>query len=204
MHRSYDNRPTSVDDGQLVRRFVATFQRLDELMCLPQQPPMRELFAGTNGDGRHMWRPVEIPTSRDELEHLYRRLPGRFPALYERLVLTHRWMEVDLQTVRLLANPPGATLSGLIDGIFSTPQFAGVLIPAGFVPFGKSTNLNFDPICFDLNSMKGDDCPIVEFDHEPLLCHDKIGASRRRSTSFRNLMYETIELATSRDDRSTD
>jgi hypothetical protein len=46
--------------------------------------------------------------------------------------------------------------------------------------------------------MKRGDCPVVQFEHEAILCRDVIGKSWRRSLSFRELVYETIELAQSK------
>jgi hypothetical protein len=55
-------------------------------------------------------------------------------------------------------------------------------------------------MCFDLNSRQGDDCPIVQLEHESILCHDKIGKSWQRFPSFRDLMCATIDLAQSKHD----
>jgi hypothetical protein len=187
-------------DDELIRRFVATFAQLDELGCLPSAPPPPELFAGMDADGSVCWRPAVIATPREQLHELYRRVPGPFPALYEELVLNYRWLEVDLQTARLLANPPGPTLDGLADEMLGDPVLINTLLPAGFIPFGKATDLCYDPMCFDLDSRQGDDCPIVQLEHESILCHDKIGASWQRFPSFRDLMCETIDLAQSKHD----
>jgi hypothetical protein len=190
----------SASDDELIRRFVASFERLDGLEYWQSATLPAELAAEPDvDDGQTVrWRPAVIVTDREQLAPIYQKLPGRFPALYERLVLTHRWIEVDLQTVRLLANPPGSTLSGLLREIFRDQALADVLIPAGFVPFGKATDVNYDPICFDLNSRQGDDCPVIQFEHETILCHGTIGERRRRAASFRELVCETIDLADSR------
>jgi hypothetical protein len=180
MRRSRNVGGTS--DDELIRRFAGTFELLDG--------------RDTNVD----WpcgRPAAIVTKRVHLEPLYRRLPRRFPDLYERLVLTYRWPVMDLQIVQLLSNPRGPTLSGLADEIFRDPVLTNTLIPTGFVPFGKATDTNYDPVCFDLNSMTRGDCPVIQFEHEAILRHDKIGESYRRSSSFRELIYDTIELAQS-------
>jgi hypothetical protein len=195
---SHSSRSASDDD--LIRRFVASFQRLDGLEYWQSEPLPAELAAESDVDDDHAarWRPAAIVTDREQLAPIYQKLPDRFPALYERLVLTHRWIEVDLQTVRLLANPPGPTLSGLLHAICRDQAFVDVLIPAGFVPFGKATDLNYDPICFDLNSRQADDCPVIQFEHEAILCHGRIGERRQRAASFRELLCETIDLADSR------
>lgn len=194
MQRSRNDGATG--DDELIRRFVAAFARLDDRIGKPGERRSSEPLDGANPNvERPSWHPELVVTGRAQLEPLYRRLPGRFPDLYEHLVLTHRWREIDLQIVRLLANPPGPTLSGLEDEIFCDRVLINTLVPAGFVPFGRAPDGNYDPVCFDLNSMKKGDCPVIQFEHEAILCHDKIGQSWLRSSSFRELIYDTIELA---------
>jgi hypothetical protein len=87
MQRSRNQGGTS--DDELIRRFVATFERLDKLICNTSKPPPSELLGGTDPDVDWLSRrPAAIVTGRVQLEPLYRRLPGPFPDLYEQLVLT--------------------------------------------------------------------------------------------------------------------
>ena len=199
--RKSANPPT--DDDDLIRRFVATFRTLDGLHSWQSEPLPAELAAEPDSDDwvPVRWQPAAAPTDREHLAPIYERLPrhhrlpARLPALYERLVLSYRWLRVHLETVMLLANPPGPTLSGLADEIFCDPVLINTLIPAGFVPFGKVSGGGYDPMCFDLNSMKRDDCPIIQIEHESALCHDRIGQTWQRFSSFRELMFDTIDRA---------
>jgi hypothetical protein len=186
-------------DDELIRRFVATFEQLDDLSCSVSDPPP-DLFVGRNAYDWPCWRPAIISTPREQLHELYRRVPGPFPALYEELVLNYRWLEVHLETVMLLANPPGPAMDELADEMLGDPVLINTLLPAGFIPFGRVSGGRYDPMCFDLNSRQGDDCPIVQLEHESILCHDKIGKSWQRFPSFRDLMCATIDLAQSKHD----
>ncbi len=49
------------------------------------------------------------------LEGIYSKLAARFPPIFERLVLSYRWAEVDLTDYRLIANPPGTDLTKRVD-----------------------------------------------------------------------------------------
>jgi hypothetical protein len=186
-------------DDDLIARFVATFKRLDDLICLPSEPSPPEL-ASPDSDEWDRWRPATIVTDREQLENLYRKVLGPFPALYEQLVLTHRWLEVHLGTVMLLPNPPGPTLDGLAGAILGDPVLIATLLPAGLIPFGKVSGGGYDPMCFDLNASKRGDCPIIQVEHESILCHDRIGQTWQRYPSFRELVCETIDLAESKRD----
>jgi hypothetical protein len=197
MRRTLDR--SGIRDDDLIGRFVATFERLDDLICLPSEPPPLEL-ASPDSDGWDRWHPAAIATGRKDLEDLYEKVPGPFPALYERLVLTHRWLEVHLGTVMLLANPPGPMLDGLAGAILRDPVLIATLLPAGLVPFGRVSGGGYDPMCFDLNSQKRGDCPIIQVEHEAVLCHDRIGKTWPRYASFRELVCETIDLGESKRD----
>jgi hypothetical protein len=176
-----------VDDQQLVDEFVASFTRLDGLIVRSGLVPPPELQTDWI-DGIERWRPVAVHTDRAALAPVYRRLSRRFPRLYERLILSYRWLEVDLHLLRLLANPPGPTLEPLIQGIFRDPKFVKVLIPKGYIPFAIASD-SYDPICFDMTRpTKHDDCAIVRFEHEPILCDEQIRNSEEIKPSFRSLV----------------
>jgi hypothetical protein len=193
-HHSRD-RSTEADD-QLLARFVAALERLGEFWTTHENPPPHSLLVGIDEDdwGYLRWRPTLIATDRAELDPIYARIPGVFPKLYERLVLTYRWLDVELDSF-LRANPPEPTLAGLAKGILGDPAFVEVLIPRGYVPFGSRGYSCYDPFCFDLKSMKNCDCPIIRFEHEVILCHLRIGNREQVFPSFREMVWATIEEA---------
>ena len=138
-----------------------------------------------------------MDTPRGALSGLYQRLPARFPPLYEQLVLSYRWAEVDLDLVTLLANPLGMDLSGLSEAIFRDPGLAEVLLPNGLLQFGKGGGGHYDPICFDIGARrKQGDTPVVRIDHEEILCNHRIKVTRLIAPTFRALMEAIIARAT--------
>ena len=118
---------TRTEDDLLVERFVASFQKLDDF-----------------GPGRS--RPMKAETERSSLERIYSELPGRFPSLFERLVLSYRWPEVDLGAYRLMANPPGTGLDGLLHEMSKDPILWNCLLEAGYLQFGKGLDVDYDPV----------------------------------------------------------
>ena len=78
------------------------------------------------------------PFEFSSLEPLYAALPARFPPLFERLVLTYRWAEADLQSYGLLANPPGLGLGGLLQQMSKDSIIWKFLSEAGFIQLGKA------------------------------------------------------------------
>src|SRR5258708_2636651 len=109
---------------------MADFQEID--------PVAWELRVGQPDQfGMTQWRPAKTKTDPELLGSLYASLPARFPPLYEQLVLSYRWAEVDLQSFRLSANPPGPDLSRLLAEVEKDKGLRESLIPAGYIKFGK-------------------------------------------------------------------
>jgi hypothetical protein len=185
-------------DAELIDKFVSCFERFDE-MVLWYEPELSEseLVTGTEEDSRYkLWRPLRIDTPPKALETLYSVLPARLPRLYERLVLSYRWASVDLGRYRLLANPPGPSLDGLLQKISRDPALWKTLLPAGYILFGHGPDLDYDAVCFDFSrGRSGEHCRIVKLDHEEILCYGRIKEAAVLAPTFRELVWQTIERA---------
>jgi hypothetical protein len=182
----------------LIEQFVASFERLDEMAVFETTDPVAEQLAVGDPDeyGRRNWRPSAIRTEAAMLDLLYATLPARFPVLFEELVLSYRWADVDLRSFRLLANPPGPDLSSLLASASHDRTLWGTLIPAGYVQFGRGPDMDYDPVCFDIRSRKkGRDYRIVKIAHEEILCNNRIKVVKEIAPSFDQLVRETIDLA---------
>jgi hypothetical protein len=182
----------------LLEQFVASFDKLGELIANEVLDPIAWQLATGDRDqyGCRRWRPIKMHTEFSSLEPLYATLPARFPPLFERLVLTYRWAEVDLQSYRLLANPPGLGLGALVQQMSQDPIIWKSLSEAGFIQFGKGPDADYDPICFDISSRKKNkDCKIVKIDHEQILCNDRVQIVAELAPSFEQLVIRTVERA---------
>lgn len=162
---------------ELLSRFVASFEKLDDMVVFEHLSPIaKQLAVGPGELGMTKWRPAKTPTDPQLLESIYAVLPSRYPPLYERLVLTYRWDVVDLELLRLSPNPPGDDLSALQPN--KNDFLTNFLLNAGYIRFGLGPDVDFDPICFELKSRKKNrEFRIVKIDHEDILC-------RERPTSF--------------------
>ncbi len=87
-----------------------------------------------------------MQTDAYALEPPYAKVPARFPRLYEQLLISYRWAEVDLQSFTLLANSPGEGLSGLLQHIMKDKGLWETLIPNGYIQFGKGPDMDYDPV----------------------------------------------------------
>jgi hypothetical protein len=189
-----------VAETELLERFVASFEKLDEMSAFPEIDPFAyELrFGQTDQFGQIQWRPSKTVAEPRLLDPLYARLPARFPPLYERLVLSYRWAEVDLGSFTLLANPAGADLSGLLAEVEKDKGLTESLIPAGYIKFGKGPDMDYDPVCFDIKARtKRKDYRIVKIDHEEILCNYRVKVVAELAPSLEELVRQTIERADS-------
>ena len=189
---------TKSNNTQLLSRFVASFEKLGDLTTYYELDPNAWALSFGDLDEYEMkqWRPVLCATARSALDDLYSKIPQRFPPLYEELLLTYRWAEVDLEMYRLLANPAGTDLKGIQLEIFRDKCLWKELIPQGYIQFGKGPDVNYDPVCFDTRRrQKDDDCRVVQLDHEAILCDRRIREVAELAPSFRDLVIGTIEVA---------
>ena len=185
-------------EAELGERFIASFEKLDDMSVFRETDPVGWSMATDEPDeyGFKHWRPIRVETPPECLEPLYSKLPARLPPLFERLVLSYRWAEVDLQLFTLLANPPGPDLKTFSSGIVNSGPLSIFLVRAGYIQFGKGSGGDYDPVCFDVSSRKKNrDCRVVKIDHEEILCNDRLKIVAVLASSFEQLVVQTIEKA---------
>lgn len=190
----------NMKDEELIHEFVSTFEKLGDLWANAELDPIAWALAEGDGEVNEMgykrWRPARYQTAPFALNKLYEKLPTRFPLLYETLVLSYRWAEVDLGQYRLLANPPGPDLNRLLTEMCKNRFLWETLIPAGYLLFGKGLDVNYDPVCFDVRHRRPNrDCPIVQIDHEAILCHSRVRVITELAPTFREPVSQTITAA---------
>jgi len=186
------------EEDVLLEQFIGVFGKFDELAEYSDiHPIVAELAVGEPDElGQTHWRPARVNTDRRCLDPIYAKLPGRFPPLYEKLILMYRWADTDLGAYTLLANPPGPDLSRLFGEISKDPGLWQTLIPAGYIQFAKGPDYDYDPVCFDVSKRKKNyDCRIVKMDHEEILCNYRIKVAAELAPSFEDLVRQTISSA---------
>ncbi len=184
---------------ELLSTFVGSFGKLGDLDFFPEIDPIAAALTAGEPDqyGMIRWQPRRSETDVSSLEMLYAKLPARFPPLFERLLLTYRWAEIDLETYRLLPNPPGSDLQGFLKATTKDEGLWKSLTPAGFMQFGRGPDIDYDPVCFDISSRKKNrDMRIVKIDHEEILCNNRVKVVAELAPSFFELLQDTITLAT--------
>src|SRR5579871_1211771 len=186
-------------DADLLAQYIAAFEKLDDLSARIIPPALK---VSTDKYGWEQWQPRQVTTPSPALEALYHELglsglgATRFPPLYETLILSYRWSEVDLGNYRLLANEPAEDLSPLLAALRRDMHLYATLVPNGYIPFGKGPDLDYDPVCFDFRQrQKNGDCRIVKLDHEAIACYGRIRETGELAPNFRTLVLNTIHKA---------
>jgi hypothetical protein len=185
-------------DELLIERFIESFQSLDDMMAHERLDPVAWQLATGESDqyGCRRWIPIKVDTEDSSLEPLYSKLPAKFPRLFERLVLSYRWAEVELDRYRLLANPPGPDLTGLLQQMSKDSYMWDCLIKAGFIQFARGSATDYDPVCFDISKRtQNRDYRVVKIDHEGILCRGQVKIVADMAPSFENLMLSTVDKA---------
>jgi len=163
--------------NDLLDQFVKTFPILDDLIAWDTDPLALELASGEPDDfGYKHWRPKRCDTDQSDIEKLRAHFPVRLPPLYELLLCSYRWAEVE--------------------EITRDHFLSKALASAGYIQFGKVGGGGYDPICFDTRSRKKtQDCRVVKVDHEEILCHDRVRVLCELESSFEELVLQTIAKA---------
>jgi len=107
------------------------------------------------------------------------------------LVLSYRWYRLDVGPVQLLSSLP-PNLDGLVEAITNDNKLFTTLSRGGFVQFGKGSDVDYDPVCFDSSNLRDGDCRIVKFDHEEILMNDRLVEVAELAPTFRQLVEQLV------------
>lgn len=150
-----------------------------------------EKFA--NGNGLKPVEPDDVV-----LERVRAVISLRLPRLFEQLLVHYRWEEdLDVAAATLFPNQDGTAPSSFLRAVTCDPHLWPVLGKAGFVPFARPDTGSYDPVCFDTNRRRGNDCPVVLLDHEAALTNGKTKIVRELYGAFAELLKTGSEFYSS-------
>jgi len=144
------------------------------------------------------WR-IKHSTEIDWVAPLEARLHKRFPTLYRSLITRYVFPSFELGDIQVFANTAeGSDFHELRTRLFSDEHMAKFLLPNGYVQFGMWLDYKqYDAVCFDTNRSAGsDDHPIVQIDHEAILCYDTINVIKDLAGSFEEMIKQFVQSAT--------
>lgn len=186
-------KPQKIND-RLIDRFVTHINTHPRERLSEFDVPPSVLKGEPDAHGYDDWaiRPYQ---TIDWIEPLERRLPFRLPHLYRSLVTRYIFPSFcvnlsDSCELQLLANTP----EGDADHEMRKSMFWPELLARGFLYFANPAySSTSDPVCFDMNRKTGrNDHPIVQFDHEEILCNNEVRVESELAHSFEDLILGII------------
>lgn len=111
-------------------------------------------------------------------------LSKKLPPSYRSLVSRYAFPAFEVGPLMLYANTGENLLWELTTRAFADPVMSAFLLQNGFLQFGNPYFYNYDPVCFDTSRSLDEECPIVQIDHEAILCDSTIRVVKEISPSF--------------------
>lgn len=150
----------------------------------------RKFSAVNCEDGRALV--THVVTDPSSLAEIYETLPGKFPKLFEELLLNYRWCQANIGRLRLLSNPPGNGYCGLLKEITKDKIMYEVCTANGYLQFALGEDGSYDPICFDFKKKASSKVAVVRLDHEDALCKERIRVLEIVAPSFEEYVASVV------------
>jgi len=144
--------------------------------------------------GSHLFRRIESAPWIDTLEAS---LPQRFPASFRSLVTRYSFPSFEAGGLSFFENQSidgsGDRLSA---AIFIDRIIADATLKAGYIQFARPAGGSYDPVCFDArHSVSNREFPIVQLDHEDILCRERIRTVATLADSFYRFVSDFVGRA---------
>jgi hypothetical protein len=142
-------------------------------------------------DGYTDWRIVRSD-NRERIELLQDRIGRRFPPSFLDLISRFSFAAFEHGPLLFFANHHEETFWDLSRKLFLDPTMSPALLSAGFIQIGNPYFYNYDPVCFDCNR-GATEPPLVQLDHEAILCHSEIRIIGEIAPSFLEILTGAVE-----------
>jgi len=114
--------------------------------------------------------PITSLASAPWIEKIERRAGLKFPKVFLSLVLRYGFPSLAFQRAELFGNIGDESRDDLAGRLFLDPHLSPWLLERGLLHFARRELARYDPICFDVRAGSPFDAPIVQVDHEDVLC----------------------------------
>lgn len=177
--------------------FVAKANAFPREHLFPEEVPKELRIGMPDNIGQFLWSIKESNCDwiQGWFEAFEQELHLKFPPSFQSLMSRYAFPAFQCGPVFLYANT-GYELRSEQDftwefkeRIFKDKGLANSLLPAGYLQIGNPHETNYDPICFDTNNNTDNgEYPIVQIDHEWILCRSKIEVVEVIAPSFLELI----------------
>ena len=128
--------------------------------------------------------PIREEDNSSRLGRFEEKLPRRLPQSFEFFLSHYSFPEFDAMGITMFG---WESDSNLFTDNASAPKgsLSELLVPAGYVQIGRPDTGSFDAVCFDLKgNNQNREYPIVQADHEEILCNWRVKLSGELWPSF--------------------
>jgi hypothetical protein len=178
---------------ELIDSFVhaANQSGLQPRLC--DEVPAQLRKSDSNEDGFCEWQIREVAAT-PWLTAIHSRLPEPLPDSFLSLITRYVFLDFEVGPIHLFANTGLEIWEEFTFSIFRDKALTETLFPAGFIHFARVPGgASYDPICFDTNvKTKAREWPIVQIDHEEILCRSRLRVVGRLKDSFRALIEDVV------------
>lgn len=139
---------------------------------------------------RYSWKILKMDCL-EWIDPLKAKLPKQFPPSFNSLITRYAFPSFEIGPVTLFANTGEDIRYELSKRMFIDKNLSEFLLRNGLLQIGCPCIENYDPICFDCRTnAKDHEHPIVQIDHEEILCRQTLRIVRRISSSFSEFIRE--------------
>jgi hypothetical protein len=132
--------------------------------------------------------PRTSPSMAGDLET---RLSFGLPYLYRKLIDAYEFFPFEIGSIEFFGSFGGKDDPDDISSrLFLDPAFVSVLLPGRLFHFARPATGSYDPLCVDLSTPGATDGPIVQLDHEAILCSSKVRVVTRVARSLQQFMED--------------
>jgi hypothetical protein len=110
------------------------------------------------------------------------------------LVTRYIYPDLEIGDLWIFANNRVDLSDEMRSTVFQDEFLSRMLFDAGYIQFARPGGGNYDPICFGTKRQSsGGEYPIVQIDHEGILCHEKISIVKEVADSFHQFVETYLQ-----------
>lgn len=178
-----------MDIDAIVDAFVEAVNATEQEPLPPDEVPKSLRIGEADKYGQFRWK-ICRADHKSWVETPERNLPIQFPPSYLSFISRYTFPAFKFGPIFFFGNTGQDINWELSKRIFIDEIMSPFLLQNGYLQIGNPYQYNYDPICFD--TKKGGEYPIVQLDHEEIICNSKSKIVEEIAPSFLKFIQDTI------------
>lgn len=131
---------------------------------------------------------IEPVDRSEQVATLEEKTGHRFPRSFRQLLSNFQFLSFELGGIEFFGNDP----DGLPQKLFSDPVMSEVLLKNKLIQVGRPDTGSYDPVCFNLAKVRGQETELVIVDHEQILINNRVKIFKSIAPSFPAFVEQAI------------